>query len=42
MQSMNGYMVCAKDSLATAADQKIDWLKLAKDERTIAGSKLLT
>jgi len=22
-------------------DQKIDWLKLAKDERTIGGSKLL-
>ena len=28
--------------MQNAADQKIDWLKLAKEERTIAGSKLLT
>ena len=38
---MNGRLICGKDTLAQA-DQKIDWLKLAKDERTIAGSKLLT
>mmetsp|Transcript_16048 Transcript_16048/g.20326 ORF Transcript_16048/g.20326 Transcript_16048/m.20326 type:complete len:94 (-) Transcript_16048:1087-1368(-) len=36
IQSMNGYL--GRDG----ADQKIDWLKLAKEERTIAGSKLLT
>lgn len=39
---MNGYMICGKESIIGAVDQKIDWLKLAKEERTIAGSKMLT
>ena len=44
LQSVNGQVIAIKDkdSIQNTADQKIDWLKLAKDERTIAGSKLLT
>ena len=34
--------ILTKDALKiNSLDQKIDWLKLAKDERTIGGSKLL-
>lgn len=36
---MNGYLG-SKDN--NNGEQKIDWLKLAKEERTIAGSKLLS
>lgn len=36
---MNGYLG-SKDN--NNGEHKIDWLKLAKEERTIAGSKLLS